>query len=48
MTTLLLVEHGQSEIKDGTLKALTAAKELGAPIHALVVGEQHLVDAVEL
>ena len=38
MTTLLLVEHGQSEIKDGTLKALTAAKELGAPIHALVVG----------
>ncbi|TXM66607.1 FAD-binding protein [Methylobacterium sp. WL120] len=38
MTTLLLVEYGQSEIKDGTLKALTAAKELGAPIHALVVG----------
>jgi electron transfer flavoprotein alpha subunit len=38
MTTLLYVEHANSEIKDGTLKALTAAKELGAPIHALVLG----------
>ena len=38
MTTLLFVEHAQSEIKDGTLKALTAAKAIGAPIHALVVG----------
>ncbi|GJE58641.1 electron transfer flavoprotein subunit alpha/FixB family protein [Methylobacterium trifolii] len=38
MATLLLVEHAQSEIKDGTLKALTAAKELGGPIHALVLG----------
>ncbi len=38
MTTLLYVEHAESQIKDGTLKALTAAKELGAPIHALVLG----------
>ncbi|GJE55139.1 MULTISPECIES: electron transfer flavoprotein subunit alpha/FixB family protein [Methylobacterium] len=38
MTTLLYVEHANSEIKDGTLKALTAAKDLGAPIHALVLG----------
>ncbi len=38
MTTLLYVEHANSQIKDGTLKALTAAKQLGAPIHALVLG----------
>jgi len=38
MTTLLLVEHADSQIKDGTLKALTAAKQLGGPIHGLVLG----------
>ena len=38
MTTLLFVEHGNGQIKDGTLKALTAAKQIGAPIHALVLG----------
>lgn len=38
MTTLLYVEHANGQIKDGTLKALTAAKELGAPIQALVLG----------
>ena len=38
MTTLLYVEHANSEIKDGTLKALTAAKQLGGPVHALVLG----------
>ncbi|MDP4021066.1 FAD-binding protein [Methylobacterium sp. NEAU 140] len=38
MTTLLFVEHGDGRIKDGTLKALTAAKALGAPVHALVLG----------
>ena len=38
MTTLLFVEHGNGQIKDGTLKALTAAKAIGAPIHALVLG----------
>ena len=38
MTTLLYVEHANGQIKDGTLKALTAAKELGGPIHALVLG----------
>ena len=38
MTTLLFVEHGNGQIKDGTLKALAAAKEIGAPIHALVLG----------
>ena len=38
MTTLLFVEHGNGQIKDGTLKALSAAKEIGAAIHALVLG----------
>ncbi|CAO4164144.1 MULTISPECIES: electron transfer flavoprotein subunit alpha/FixB family protein [Methylorubrum] len=38
MTTLLYVEHANGQIKDGTLKALTAAKQLGQPIHALVLG----------
>ena len=38
MTTLLFVEHGSGQIKDGTLKALTAARAIGAPVHALVLG----------
>ncbi len=38
MTTLLYVEHANGQIKDGSLKALTAAKELGQPVHALVLG----------
>ncbi|MGU3664698.1 electron transfer flavoprotein subunit alpha/FixB family protein [Methylobacterium sp. A49B] len=38
MTTLLFVEHGHGQIKDGTLKALSAAREIGAPVHALVLG----------
>jgi electron transfer flavoprotein alpha subunit len=38
MTTLLFVEHGNGQIKDGTLKALSAARAIGAPVHALVLG----------
>ena len=38
MTTLLFVEHGNGQIKDGTRKALTAARQIGAPVHALVLG----------
>ena len=38
MTTLLFVEHANGQIKDGTLKALSAAKQMGAPVHALVAG----------
>ena len=38
MTTLLFVEHGNGQIKDGTLKALSAAQQIGAPVHALVLG----------
>ncbi|MFE1600558.1 electron transfer flavoprotein subunit alpha/FixB family protein [Methylobacterium sp. ID0610] len=38
MATLLLVEHADGKLKDASLKALTAAKQLGAPVHALVTG----------
>ena len=38
MTTLLYVEHANGQIRDGSLKALSAAKELGQPVHALVLG----------
>ncbi len=38
MSTLLLAEHDNAALKDGTHKALTAAIALGAPVHLLVVG----------
>ncbi|AWN41684.1 electron transfer flavoprotein subunit alpha/FixB family protein [Methylobacterium durans] len=38
MATLLLIEHDNGAVKDASLKALSVAKELGAPIHALVLG----------
>lgn len=38
MTTLLIAEHIKSALKDGTAKALTAARQLGAPVHVLVAG----------
>jgi electron transfer flavoprotein alpha subunit len=39
MATLLIAEHDNASVKDATNKALTAAKELGAPVHILVAGE---------
>ncbi|WP_420100497.1 electron transfer flavoprotein subunit alpha/FixB family protein [Bosea sp. (in: a-proteobacteria)] len=39
MTTLLLADHDNVSVKDSTAKALTAAKQLGAPVHILVAGE---------
>jgi electron transfer flavoprotein alpha subunit len=39
MTTLLIAEHDNASIKDATAKALTAASQLGAPVHILVAGE---------
>jgi electron transfer flavoprotein alpha subunit len=39
MTTLLIADHDNASVKDSTAKALTAAKELGAPVHILVAGE---------
>ena len=38
MTTLLLVEHDNSNLSEQTAKALTAAKALGGDVHALVAG----------
>src|SRR5262245_31306933 len=38
MTTLLLAEHDNKTLKDATNKALTAAKEIGQPVHVLVAG----------
>ncbi len=39
MATLLIAEHDNASVKDATNKALTAAKELGGPVHILVAGE---------
>ena len=39
MTTLLLAEHDNKTLKDATNKALTAAKEIGQPVHVLVAGK---------
>ncbi|CAH1648456.1 electron transfer flavoprotein subunit alpha/FixB family protein [Chelatococcus asaccharovorans] len=39
MTTLLVADHDNATVKDGTFRALTAARELGAPVHVLVAGE---------
>jgi electron transfer flavoprotein alpha subunit len=38
MTTLLLAKHDNNSLNEATRKALTAAKELGAPVHVLVAG----------
>ena len=38
MTTLLIADHDNQSISDGTKKALSAATALGAPVHILVVG----------
>jgi electron transfer flavoprotein alpha subunit len=38
MATLLIAEHDNASIKDPTLKALTAAAALGAPVTVLVAG----------
>ena len=38
MATLLLAEHDNASLKDPTLKALTAAVALGAPVTVLVAG----------
>jgi electron transfer flavoprotein alpha subunit len=39
MTTLLLADVGASGLNSATAKALTAARELGAPVHILVAGK---------
>lgn len=44
MTTLLMADHDGQTLNDPTLRALSAAKELGAPVHILVAGSS--ADAV--
>ena len=38
MPTLLLAKHDNKSLNEATRKALTAAKDLGAPVHVLVAG----------
>ncbi|WP_420391889.1 electron transfer flavoprotein subunit alpha/FixB family protein [Acuticoccus sp.] len=38
MTTLLIAEHAGGKLEDSTLKAMTAAAQLGAPVDVLVAG----------
>ena len=38
MATLLYIEHEGGAVRDASLKALTAAAQLGAHVHALVLG----------
>jgi electron transfer flavoprotein alpha subunit len=38
MTTLLIADHDNAHINDATLKTITAAKQLGAPVTLLVAG----------
>ena len=38
MTTLLLAKHDNAALNEATRKALTAAKQLGGPVHVLVAG----------
>ena len=39
MTTLLIAEHDDTALKETTARALTAAVELGGPVHILVAGK---------
>ena len=38
MTTLLIADHDGTALNDPTLRAITAAADLGAPLHVLVAG----------
>ena len=35
MATLLLIEHENGTVRDASLKAVTAAVQIGGPLHAL-------------
>ena len=39
MTSLVIAEHDNKTLKDATAKTVTAAADLGAPIHVLVAGQ---------
>jgi len=38
MSTLVIAEHDNASLKDATLKTITAAAELGAPVSVLIAG----------
>jgi len=38
-STLVLIEHNGSDVNPASLHTMTAAKKLGGPIHAIVVGD---------
>jgi electron transfer flavoprotein alpha subunit len=39
MTSLVIAEHDNKVLKDSTAKAVSAASQLGAPVHVLVAGQ---------
>jgi electron transfer flavoprotein alpha subunit len=39
MASLVIAEHTNSGLKDATAKAVTAASQLGAPVHVLIAGQ---------
>jgi electron transfer flavoprotein alpha subunit len=39
MTSLVIAEHDNKVLKDSTAKTVTAAAQLGAPVHVLVAGQ---------
>jgi electron transfer flavoprotein alpha subunit len=39
MTSLVIAEHDNSSLKDATAKTVSAAQQLGAPVHVLVAGQ---------
>jgi electron transfer flavoprotein alpha subunit len=39
MTTLVIAEHDNKTLKDATAKTVSAAMQLGAPVHVLVAGQ---------
>jgi electron transfer flavoprotein alpha subunit len=40
MTSLVIAEHDNETLKDATAKTVSAAAQLGAPVHVLVAGHQ--------
>jgi electron transfer flavoprotein alpha subunit len=47
VTTLLIADHDNAHIKDGTAKTLTAAAALGGDVHVLVAGKGNAAAAGE-
>ena len=40
MSTLVIADHDNAELKESTLNAVTAAKEFGADIHVLIAWQR--------